>query len=73
LLLKVHTSNYRICGFTETVSAAKLVTLGRKYHLPVLEDLGSGVLVDLSTIGLGERTAGSGKHCRRGGCGNFQR
>lgn len=52
LLLKVHTSNYRICGFTETVSAAKLVTLGRKYHLPVLEDLGSGVLVDLSTIGL---------------------
>lgn len=52
LLLKVHTSNYRICGFTETVSAAKLVTLGRKYHLPVLEDLGSGVLVDLSIIGL---------------------
>lgn len=52
LLLKVHTSNYRICGFTETVSAAKLVTLGRKYHLPVLEDLGSGVLVDLSTMGL---------------------
>lgn len=52
LLLKVHTSNYRICGFTETVSAAQLVTLGRKYHLPVLEDLGSGVLVDLSTMGL---------------------
>ncbi|NLG86706.1 MAG: L-seryl-tRNA(Sec) selenium transferase [Firmicutes bacterium] len=52
LLLKVHTSNYRICGFTQTVAATELVALGQKYNLPVLEDLGSGVLVDLSTIGV---------------------
>lgn len=52
LLLKVHTSNYRICGFTETVPAAELVSLGQKYRLPTLEDLGSGVLVDLSQIGI---------------------
>lgn len=52
LLLKVHTSNYRILGFTATVSAAELVALGARYDLPTLEDLGSGVLVDLSQIGL---------------------
>ena len=52
LLLKVHTSNYRVLGFTETVAAAQLVSLGRTYGIPVVEDLGSGVLVDLSTKGL---------------------
>jgi len=52
LLLKVHTSNYRIVGFTESVTAADLVQLGRKAGLPVLEDLGSGMLFDLSPFGL---------------------
>ena len=51
-LLKVHTSNYRIVGFTESVEIDKLVELGSKYNLPVIEDIGSGVLVDLSKYGL---------------------
>ena len=51
-LLKVHTSNYRIVGFTESVPVAELVPLGRQHGIPVIEDLGSGVLVDLSKYGL---------------------
>jgi L-seryl-tRNA(Ser) seleniumtransferase len=52
LLLKVHTSNYRIVGFTETVPRDALVQLGNASQLPVMEDLGSGNLVDLSAYGL---------------------
>lgn len=51
-LMKIHTSNYRIIGFTESVAAEELVSLARKYQLPLIEDLGSGVLLDLSTYGL---------------------
>ena len=51
-LLKVHTSNFKIVGFTQTVERQELVELGRKMGIPVLEDLGSGVLVDLSGYGL---------------------
>lgn len=51
-LLRVHTSNYRIVGFSERPSLAELVELGRKYGLPVIEDLGSGSLVDLNAFGL---------------------
>lgn len=51
-LLKVHTSNFRIEGFTESVTREELVALGRKYEIPVMEDLGSGVLIDLSRYGL---------------------
>lgn len=51
-LLKVHTSNYRIVGFTESVSPAALVELGRSRSIPVIEDLGSGCLVDLAPLGL---------------------
>lgn len=47
LLLKVHPSNYRIMGFTRSVTREELVALGSRYRIPVLEDLGSGVLVDL--------------------------
>ncbi len=52
LLLKVHTSNYRIVGFTEEVAAAELVALGRRYDVPVMEDLGSGSIIDLTPWGL---------------------
>lgn len=52
LLLKVHTSNYRVMGFTEAVSTGELVELGRSHDIPVLEDLGSGLFVDLSKYGL---------------------
>lgn len=51
-LLKVHTSNYKIVGFTESVSVDELAELGRKYNIPVIEDIGSGVLVDLGRYGL---------------------
>ena len=52
LLLKVHTSNYRIVGFTEAVPREALVQLGSASELPVMEDLGSGNLVDLAAFGL---------------------
>lgn len=52
LLLKVHQSNFQIVGFTEEVDTAELVNLGRKYGIPVMEDLGSGCLVDLCKYGL---------------------
>lgn len=50
-LLKVHHSNFKITGFTENVSREDLVELGRKYDVPVIEDLGSGILIDLSKYG----------------------
>jgi L-seryl-tRNA(Ser) seleniumtransferase len=52
LLLKVHTSNYSVVGFTSGVSLKELVALGKRYHLPVMEDLGSGTFIDLSEYGL---------------------
>ena len=52
LLLKVHTSNYSIVGFTADVSLESLVDLGAKYKIPVMEDLGSGTFVDFSKYGL---------------------
>ena len=52
LLLKVHTSNYRIIGFHAEVALPDLVALGRNHHVPVMEDLGSGALVDLASYGL---------------------
>lgn len=51
-LLKVHTSNYKIVGFTSSVELEELVELGNEKNIPVIEDLGSGVLVDLSKYGL---------------------
>jgi len=52
LLLKVHSSNFRVVGFTEEVSLAALVDLGARNGVPVMEDQGSGVLVDLTQFGL---------------------
>ena len=51
-IMKVHPSNYAVQGFTKTVSAAELVPLAREKGLPLIEDLGSGTLVDLETWGL---------------------
>lgn len=57
MILKVHTSNYQVIGFTSQVSGSELAGLGQKYNLPVVEDLGSGVFVDLKEYGLeGEPT-----------------
>jgi len=52
LILKVHTSNYRILGFTEAVSGEALAGLTHQHGIPVLEDLGSGLLIDLTAYGL---------------------
>jgi L-seryl-tRNA(Ser) seleniumtransferase len=51
-LLKVHTSNFRIIGFTEAVAIDSLAALGNKYGLPVIEDIGSGALVRMEKYGL---------------------
>jgi L-seryl-tRNA(Ser) seleniumtransferase len=60
LLLKVHSSNFRLVGFTQEVPLSELVELGRTRGIPVFEDQGSGVLLDLSPWGLpGEPTIGS--------------
>lgn len=52
LLLKVHTSNFKVIGFTSEVELPDLVSLGVQHGLPVMEDLGSGSFVDLSKFGL---------------------
>lgn len=52
-LLKVHTSNYKIVGFTESVPVCEIAELAHRHNIPVIEDIGSGVLVDLAKYGLG--------------------
>jgi L-seryl-tRNA(Ser) seleniumtransferase len=52
LILKVHTSNYRIEGFTKEVAAGDLAPLAREHKVPLVNDLGSGTLIDLSRFGL---------------------
>ena len=59
LLLKVHPSNFAMVGFTAEVLPVELVSLGRKYSLPVMVDAGSGSLIDLTRFGIcGEPTVG---------------
>ncbi len=53
-LLHVHTSNYRIVGFTRETTVEEMVRIGRERGLPVMSDLGSGFLVDLAKYGLPE-------------------
>ena len=50
--LKVHTSNYRIMGFTESVAAKDLKALSVEHNIPIIEDLGSGVLLPLEKYGI---------------------
>jgi L-seryl-tRNA(Ser) seleniumtransferase len=52
LLLRVHRSNFQIVGFTEQPSLEELVALGRKRNVPVMEDLGSGEIFDLRSVGV---------------------
>ncbi|HZK89187.1 MAG TPA: L-seryl-tRNA(Sec) selenium transferase [Stellaceae bacterium] len=52
LILKIHTSNYAVHGFTAAAPAPQLAELARQHNLPLVEDLGSGTLVDLETWGL---------------------
>lgn len=51
LLLRVHASNFKIVGFAEQVPLADLVELGRRHHLPVMDDIGSGALIDMAPHG----------------------
>jgi L-seryl-tRNA(Ser) seleniumtransferase len=51
-LLRAHTSNYRIVGFTEEASLAELVALGRQRQLPVIDDIGSGALINFAKYGV---------------------
>jgi L-seryl-tRNA(Ser) seleniumtransferase len=50
-LMRVHTSNYRVSGFTKAATLEELVALGKKHGLPVIDDLGSGAMVDFSRFG----------------------
>jgi L-seryl-tRNA(Ser) seleniumtransferase len=52
LILKVHTSNYRIFGFTKDVTARELAPLAKDHGVPLVHDLGSGTLADLASAGL---------------------
>lgn len=57
LLLRVHPSNFRIVGFTKRPKLEELVAIGKRLGIPVVEDLGSGCLTDLSSIGIDEPIA----------------
>jgi L-seryl-tRNA(Ser) seleniumtransferase len=52
MILRIHPSNYRVQGFTKSVSIEELVELGKRHQIPVLDDVGSGALVDLSGYGM---------------------
>ncbi len=53
-LIRVHTSNYKINGFTESASIEELIALGKKYNLPVIDDAGSGAVIPLNCNGFNE-------------------
>jgi L-seryl-tRNA(Ser) seleniumtransferase len=52
LLLRVHRSNFEITGFTEQPTVDELAALARRHNLPLMEDLGSGALIDLRSVGI---------------------
>jgi len=51
-LLRVHSSNFKVVGFTESVGIGDLVTLGKRHGIPVIDDIGSGCLIDTTRFGL---------------------
>jgi L-seryl-tRNA(Ser) seleniumtransferase len=51
-LMRVHPSNFRVVGFTERPALDELVNLARQHNLPLIEDLGSGCLVDVAPMGI---------------------
>jgi len=53
-ILKVHSSNFKVVGFTESVSIGELALLGKKHNIPVIEDIGSGALIDVRRYGLND-------------------
>ena len=55
-LLKVHTSNYKIIGFTQETTIQELAVLGKKWNVPVIYDLGSGLMTSLTEYGISEPT-----------------
>ena len=59
VILKAHTSNYKIVGFTEQVHLKDLIPVGEKYNLPVVYDMGNGLIVDLNEYGIDEPTVKS--------------
>lgn len=56
MLLKVHTSNYKICGFTEAPLRENISSLGKEKNIISMEDMGSGVLIDFSKYGITKET-----------------
>jgi len=56
MLLRVHRSNFEIVGFTEQPTLEQLVALGRKHNIPVVEDQGSGALVELAEFGIAQES-----------------
>jgi L-seryl-tRNA(Ser) seleniumtransferase len=62
LMLRVHPSNFKMTGFTEKPSLDELVALSRRTGIPLVEDLGSGCLVDLSAYGISEPTVRASLH-----------
>jgi L-seryl-tRNA(Ser) seleniumtransferase len=66
LLLRVHRSNFQIIGFTEQATLAELVQLGRKQNIPIMEDLGSGALFDMRSVGISDEP-GVSESLRAGG------
>ena len=64
-ILRVHTSNYKVVGFTEEASLPDLVALGRRHNLPVIDDIGSGALVDLAKYGISGEPVAQPVHCGR--------
>jgi L-seryl-tRNA(Ser) seleniumtransferase len=64
LLLKVHTSNFTVVGFTKEVTAGEMVALGREHDVPVMADAGSGCLLDV--LHLGEREPTVQEYVRAG-------
>jgi L-seryl-tRNA(Ser) seleniumtransferase len=60
LILRVHPSNYRITGFTEKPELKDLVALADRYNIPLVEDMGSGCLVDLNPYGITDEPTAQG-------------